>query len=254
MKDGIAHRLEDGFIRIASSDFRPYEKIHLKRYSPHKHDRGEYTYSSDNFWVQVIFESRLWRVFEHLKNHQSRGRVLDIGCGEGLLLLNMANLFNKCVGIDLHTEAAEKFVADFKLPNVSLMQGEFREAVLESNSFDVVTATDVLEHVWDLPSFIKRVKEILKPGGLFLITIPSENFFYRIGRKVFGFSQNHNSCPHLHNAEQIISVLKKEFEIVEKEYVRINFLSNLWHKREHKFINSIISRLISAFYLVKMKR
>lgn len=223
-------------VRIPAQDFREYESIHLKHYSPHKYARGEYTYSSSNFLVRELFSYRLKKILKHLKDCK-HGRVIDIGCGEGALLLTLAKIFDQCVGVDLNVEAAEKLMNHQHIENVSLMQGDFTGMTFKEDYFDLVTATDVLEHIPDLSGFIKRIKKILNPDGLFLITIPSENFFYVMGRKFFGFSQKEDSCPHLYDAKQIITILDGEFEISKKEFIPLN-----------------LSPLVSAFYLVKMKK
>jgi 2-polyprenyl-3-methyl-5-hydroxy-6-metoxy-1,4-benzoquinol methylase len=223
-------------MKIAGEDFREYESMHLKHYSPHKYARGEYTYSSSNFLVRWLFWYRLNRVLEHLKDSK-RGTVIDIGCGEGALLLTLAQIFDQCVGVDVNVEAAKKLMDDQRIRNVSLIQEDFAETAFEEDHFDLVTATDVLEHIPDLSGFSKKIRRILSPDGLFLITIPSENLFYAIGRKFFGFSQQEDSCPHLYNAKQIMNILEGEFEILEKEFIPFNLPS-----------------LLSAFHLVKMKK
>jgi 2-polyprenyl-3-methyl-5-hydroxy-6-metoxy-1,4-benzoquinol methylase len=175
-------------IRMAAQDFREYETLHLKHYSPHKYARGEYTYSSSNFLVRWLFWYRLRRILEHLKDCKP-GRVIDSGCGEGALLLTLAKIFDQCVWVDLNVEAAKKLMRHEGVKNVSLIQGDFAEMTFKEDYFDLITATDVLEHIPDLSGFVKRIKKILNREGLFLLTIPSENFFYVMGRKLFGFSQ-----------------------------------------------------------------
>jgi 2-polyprenyl-3-methyl-5-hydroxy-6-metoxy-1,4-benzoquinol methylase len=247
----LTYRVEDDFVKIDKADFRRYEEEHLANYSPHKYRREEFTYSGENAWVRLIFWSRLHRVFERVKACGPK-RVLDAGCGEGALLLNLARISERCVGIDLNVKAAKRLMGDSEIQNVQLIEGDFTKTNFEPNSFDVVTATDVLEHVLHLSSFIQKIRRVLKPGGLLIVTIPNENLFYRIGRKVFGFSQNPDSCPHIWDAKQIIGELRREFRIVQKVPVRINFFENIWHKGEHRVTNRLISNFVSAFYLVEM--
>jgi Methylase involved in ubiquinone/menaquinone biosynthesis len=53
-------------------------------------------------------------------------------------------------------------------------------------SFDRIIATDVLEHVQDLPATLAVMQTLLKPGGQIVISGPTENLFYQIGRKLAG--------------------------------------------------------------------
>ena len=57
---------------------------------------------------------------------------------------------------------------------------------LTPRSFDLVNALDVLEHVDDLPHTLKELLHLLKPGGQLIISGPTENALYQIGRKFAG--------------------------------------------------------------------
>jgi 2-polyprenyl-6-hydroxyphenyl methylase/3-demethylubiquinone-9 3-methyltransferase len=94
-------------------------------------------------------------------------RVLDIGCGGGLISEPMARLGATVVGLD----AAEKNIAVARL---HAEQGdlaiEYRCASAEElaaagESFDVVLALEVVEHVADLASFMAACARLARPGG-----------------------------------------------------------------------------------------
>jgi 2-polyprenyl-3-methyl-5-hydroxy-6-metoxy-1,4-benzoquinol methylase len=57
---------------------------------------------------------------------------------------------------------------------------------LPANSFDLIIALDVLEHVKDLPRILRELLALLKQGGQLIVSGPTENILYRIGRKVAG--------------------------------------------------------------------
>jgi 2-polyprenyl-3-methyl-5-hydroxy-6-metoxy-1,4-benzoquinol methylase len=57
---------------------------------------------------------------------------------------------------------------------------------LTPRSFDLINALDVLEHVDDLPWALNELLALLKPGGQLVISGPTENRLYRIGRKLAG--------------------------------------------------------------------
>ena len=95
-------------------------------------------------------------------------RVLDIGCGGGILSESMASLGATVKGIDLSTEALG--VADLH----SLESGvtvEYEEipaetlAAREPGSFDVVTCMEMLEHVPDPAAIVQACATLVKPGG-----------------------------------------------------------------------------------------
>jgi 2-polyprenyl-6-hydroxyphenyl methylase/3-demethylubiquinone-9 3-methyltransferase len=101
-------------------------------------------------------------------------RIVDIGCGGGLLAEPLARLGAEVVGID----AAERNVkvaslhADESGVNVDY-RNTTAEALAEAGEkFDVVLALEVVEHVADVPLFLQSLCTLLEPGGmLFLATI-----------------------------------------------------------------------------------
>lgn len=101
-------------------------------------------------------------------------RLLDIGCGGGLLTEPMARLGADAVGVD--PSPANIGVARRHAEQCGLAI-DYRETTAEAlasgqESFDVVLAMEVVEHVSDLDAFLAACAAVLKPGGLlFLATI-----------------------------------------------------------------------------------
>lgn len=95
-------------------------------------------------------------------------RVLDIGCGGGILAEGMASRGADVTGIDLSTKALS--VARLHLFE-SQQKVEYREiaaealAAAEPASFDIVTCMEMLEHVPDPASVVRACATLVKPGG-----------------------------------------------------------------------------------------
>jgi 2-polyprenyl-6-hydroxyphenyl methylase/3-demethylubiquinone-9 3-methyltransferase len=96
-------------------------------------------------------------------------RVLDVGCGGGILAEAMARGGALVTGIDLAGKAlrvAQLHALEAQTPNV-----EYREVSVEAlalhqaQSFDVVTCMEMLEHVPDPASVVRACAELVKPGG-----------------------------------------------------------------------------------------
>jgi len=102
-------------------------------------------------------------------------RVLDVGCGGGILSEGLAQRGAHVLGIDMG--AAPLSVA--KLHGLeSGVEVEYQKITVEAlaeqqaGTFDVVTCLEMLEHVPDPASIVKACEKLLKPGGqLFLSTI-----------------------------------------------------------------------------------
>lgn len=97
-------------------------------------------------------------------------RILDIGCGGGILSEPLARLGGTVVGADpseanigiaQHHAGRSGVMVDYRATTAEALadQGE---------RFDVVLAMEVVEHVADMPLFVKRCGDMVKPGGLMI--------------------------------------------------------------------------------------
>ena len=103
-------------------------------------------------------------------------RVLDVGCGGGILADSMARKGADVLGIDLAAKALR--VAQLHALEAQTTNVQYREVSVEAlakeqpASFDSVTCMEMLEHVPDPASVVRACSELVKPGGwVFFSTI-----------------------------------------------------------------------------------
>ena len=114
-------------------------------------------------------------------------RVLDVGCGGGILADSMARQGAEVLGIDLSTKAlkvAELHALEAQTPNVLYREISAEKLAAEQPGiFDVVTCMEMLEHVPDASAVIRACADMVKPGGhVFFSTInrSAKSFLFAI--------------------------------------------------------------------------
>jgi 2-polyprenyl-3-methyl-5-hydroxy-6-metoxy-1,4-benzoquinol methylase len=173
--------------------------------------RGEYdeqalpAYSHRNRLMRWLFWQRLRRVVLYLERKAPEGaRILDFGCGVGMLLPLLAWRGFQVTGVDLDIRHTQSFLDAFHISGVTVLPASNLNE-LTGGQFDVITALDVLEHVPDLDGTVVRLGSLLKPGGKLIVCGPTENALYRLGRRLAGFS----GAYHLRNIEDIRQAVEK---------------------------------------------
>jgi 2-polyprenyl-3-methyl-5-hydroxy-6-metoxy-1,4-benzoquinol methylase len=112
------------------------------------------------------------RILPFLKGDPSRRlRILDIGCGDGAQLDEMRRFFPNCEthGVDIDRRAIER-AADV---GHKVSCGRFEDCDLPADSFDLVYAIHVIEHVERPDLFLQRCLQALAPEGMILIETPN---------------------------------------------------------------------------------
>src|SRR5437763_2059722 len=110
------------------------------------------------------------RLLDMIERHAPAGRLLDVGCGHGLLLDEARRRGYEVEGVEL-SESAGAYARDvLGLP--------VRECALEDlgpeddGSYAVIVLADVLEHLGDPVAGLRRCRELLRPGGVFCVVTP----------------------------------------------------------------------------------
>ena len=139
-------------------------------------------------WLQEKLYA--WRSGQVLRRLQRKNaKVLDIGCGRGLLLRAFQRNGCDVTGTEF-SEGAGRFAREvLKLP---VRVGLLRELNFPDNSFDVVVMWHVLEHVSDPRPTVAEVSRILRPGGLFLVAVPD---FGSLEARLTKAGWFHLDCP-----------------------------------------------------------
>jgi len=103
--------------------------------------------------------------------HRKRIKILEIGCSGGPLLKLLLSLgYSRVIGIDNSKEAIQ-LCKERDLKNVFLMDGA--KTHFNSGEFDLIIASDVLEHIRDDENAVKEWRRILKKEGIIICFVPA---------------------------------------------------------------------------------
>jgi SAM-dependent methyltransferase len=96
-------------------------------------------------------------------------RLLDVGCGPGSVSLDLAGLVSEVVGVDGANTAIERANAEAlrrEVDNAEFRIADAYELPFDDDSFDVVHAHQVLQHLADPVRALVEARRVLKPGGI----------------------------------------------------------------------------------------
>ncbi len=176
-------------------------------------------------------------------------KILDIGCGGGLICEPLSRLGAEVTGID----AVEKNIksaqihADQNDLNISYMLGAVEE-LPTNNKYDIILNLEVIEHVNNQKLFISKSCELVNHGGLMFVATINKTIFSIIFAKylaeyVLGFlpKGTHDWKKFLPPEDVYAMMLKNNFEIVKSVGINYNVLSDKWVKSKRMEANYIVS-------------
>ncbi len=110
-----------------------------------------------------------WRIGKADRWIRPNSRLLDIGCDDGAIFVQLEQKLAPSIGVDPGIEN------DRKVGKGQLIRGLFPEALPDDSPFDAVTMLAVLEHIPkdSQEQMARDIARFLKPGGRLIITVPS---------------------------------------------------------------------------------
>jgi len=151
-------------------------------------ESGFPAYSHLNPLINWLFWQRLHTAMNYIEKYAPYKNILDFGCGSGVMLPFLAQQGRQVMAIDIDLLPLESLKKHIPLAeNVQVLNANKTSlSQLPPHSFDLINALDVLEHVEDLSTTLDELLKLLVPGGRLVVSGPTENTFYQIGRKLAG--------------------------------------------------------------------
>jgi len=131
-------------------------------------------------WLRATASFYIDQITRYYDNDLATANVLDFGCATGVMLDEFKKRGADVTGIEL-----SKWSCKYAREKYGLMvyNENIFDVKLPESTFDIITTSHVIEHVTDPVAVIKRLGQLLKPGGLLFIAVPDVD---SLGCSIFG--------------------------------------------------------------------
>lgn len=197
--------------------FNDYQKetinrfIHILESNPKGacDEQGLPSYTIKNPAMRWLTWTRVKIVLSYLEKISPFEFALDFGCGYGVFLPYLVKHSRFTSAVDVIYKEVEQVGIENNWENIEYL-GSLSEILFYKKKYNVILAIEVLEHIDNLEEVAKNFAEILdSTNGHLIVSGPTENWLYKIGRKLAGFSGEY----HMRNIYDIRSVLQKSFKV-----------------------------------------
>jgi 2-polyprenyl-3-methyl-5-hydroxy-6-metoxy-1,4-benzoquinol methylase len=168
------------------------------------------SYTHSNRLAAWLFWQRLLIVAREIARLRPT-TALDFGCGGGVMFKPLADMGVTIHACDLELAPARQFAAHLGLQGIHWHNGAASLQEIPTGYFDCILALDVLEHMEEaeLNAVLDRFHELLAPGGHLFVSGPTENWAYKLGRRIAGFSGHYHET----NIHAIEAKLRSRFAV-----------------------------------------
>jgi ubiquinone/menaquinone biosynthesis C-methylase UbiE len=143
-----------------------------------------------------------------------RGKtVLDIACGEGYGAALLAQVAECVIGVDFDAATITHAQKEYSRTNLGYIVGDARKIPLSTDSVDVVTSFETLEHFAEQEEFLEEVRRVLRPDGLLLISTPDCELYSPAGANPYHLREL--------TREEFTSILSRYFSFISVSAQRL---------------------------------
>jgi 2-polyprenyl-3-methyl-5-hydroxy-6-metoxy-1,4-benzoquinol methylase len=164
----VCNHCETGFLEDIKTQDELDEYYRSDYRCDFKPNLGAETNAKELFDTHEKFQADRIRILSPYFN--GKNRLLEIGCSAGMFLYHVKQHFKEVVGVELDKESAH-FAGT--ACDCSVYPSPLHEIPLRSNSFDVICAFQVLEHVSNPADFIQKTMRLLKKDGILFFESPN---------------------------------------------------------------------------------
>ncbi len=193
-----------------------------------KHEEYERMYRfEDTYWWFVARRHLITSLLDGCYARSGQLAILDIGCGTGAMLDELQP-FGTVTGADFAPEALA-FCHKRGQGNghrYDLARADVRCLPFADNSFDVVTAMDIIEHIDDDKAAAGEIRRVLKPGGRLFVTVPAFQSLWSEHDEALHHYRRY-TAPHLKDVFQRVGLI-----VPKLSYTVTSLFPPIWAYRQ----------------------
>lgn len=176
-------------------------------------------------------------------------RILEIGCGAGVTLefLKDQGYCDWAGGVEFEPEIAEQ--AQARLDHVWTGDIERMDLDIPEGSLDVILCLDVLEHLVDPWSVVRRLDGLLKPGGCIVASIPNVRNSNVVFPLLWRGEWRYQDYGVLDRTHLRFFVRRTAIELMECSGLQVDFVDNLYQKMKRRRRRQILGFLTRGLWL-----
>ena len=134
--------------------------------------------NSDDYWDDIYLEEwdsakRIWPTKNALIEEKTNvsDKILDVACGTGSILRHLKTRgYEHLYGTEISNICVKRLTAC----DIGMVKSVLPKIEYNDNMFDVVIASQILEHIIDRHAFLQEIHRILKPGGCCFLFVPND--------------------------------------------------------------------------------
>ena len=139
-----------------------------------------------------------------MREDDMRLKFLDVGAGNGLFLKFFKEKGYKVAGFELEKKNVHNMKRDPELTHENITQADITK-LTGKQEYDVVMASDVIEHIKNDILAIRNLWSFVKPGGMMLITVPAHSYLYGKRDEKWGHFRRYDAEVLLERINEVIN-------------------------------------------------
>jgi ubiquinone/menaquinone biosynthesis C-methylase UbiE len=144
------------------------------------------------------------------------GSLLEVGCGSGIFLVELAKHCDRLYGCDMHPNMhLARAMLEREEVSAELCQADAACLPYENESMDAIVCMSVLEHIRDLEGPSREFHRVLRPGGVAIVGVPVSNLMTEAMLRV-----SYLTLPNARLEDEHVSTHRQVFAAFQKRFVR----------------------------------